>query len=70
MERRDIKAALLICGFETHKHRDFIVETEFGTWRSFTPFDSNIFATLGARLAFAGFNITAAQILNLSGLKF
>ena len=68
MERRDIKAALLICGFEIREHRDFIVDTEFDTWRSFTLVDSNVFATLGARLAFTGFDITATQILSLSVL--
>ena len=70
MERQDIKAALHICGFKTLVHRDFIVETEFGIWRSFTSVDSNVFATFGARLAFAGYNVTATQILNLSVLKF
>ena len=69
MERRHIKAALRICGFETRECRDFIVETEFGTWRSFSSVDSNFFAALGDRLEFAGFNITATQTLNLSVLK-
>ena len=66
MERRHIKAALRICGFESSECRDFIVETEFDSWRSFT----NSFTTLGGRLATAGYNITAAQTLNLSVLKF
>ena len=70
MERRDIKAALRIFGFKTREYCDFVVETEFGTWRSFASVDSNIFATLGACLAFVGYNGTATQILNLSVLKF
>ena len=69
-ERQDIKTALLICGFEVHELCDFIIDTEFGTWRSFTFVDSNVFATLGARLAFEGFNITATQTISLSILKF
>ena len=70
MVRRFIKASLLTCGFESRECRDFIVDTEFGTWRSSPSVDSNFFATLGDRLAFAGFNITATQTLNLSVLKF
>ena len=66
MERRHIKAALRICGFELSECRDFIVETEFDSWRSFT----NSLTTLGGRLATAGYSITAAQTLNLSVLKF
>ena len=70
MERRHIKASLLICGFESRECRDFIVDTEFSTWRSFVSVYSHVIATLGARLAAAGFVVTATQMLNLSVLKF
>ena len=67
MERRDIKAALFICGFERCRHHDFIADTEFNSWESFTLVDSDAFATLGE---FADFNISATQILRLLVLKF
>ena len=70
MERRHIKASLIICGFESRECRDFIVDTEFSTWRSFVSVYSHVIATLGARLAAAGFVVTATQMLNLSVLKF
>ena len=70
MERRFIKASLLTCGFKDPDCRDFIVGTEFGTWRSFYSVDPNVFATLRGRLAGAGFDCTAIQMLNLSVLKF
>ena len=70
MERQFIKASLLTCRFKSRECRDFIVDTEFGTWGSFYSVDSNVFATLRGRLAAAGFDITATQMLNLSVLKF
>ena len=70
MERRFIKSSLLTCGFKDPDCLDFIVGTEFGTWRAFRSVDPNVFATLRGRLAGAGFDCTATQMLNLSVLKF
>ena len=67
MERQDIKAVLFICGFERRRHRNFIVDTEFNSWESFTLVDSDAFATLGQ---IADFYVSATQILRLSVLKF
>ena len=49
------------------RHCDFIVNTEFSTWKSFTLVDFNAFTTFGE---FTGFNISATRILCLSVLKF
>ena len=70
MERQHIKAALRTCGFEPRQCREFLVNTEFGSWRSFSSVNTDFFDALGDRLKIAGFNITVRQTLNLSVLKF
>ena len=67
MKQRDIKAAHFICGFERRRHCDFIVDTEFNSWESFTLVDSDAFVTLGQ---IADFDVSATQILCLSVRKF
>ena len=70
MEQRNIQAALRTCGFEAREDCDFVVETEFGDWRSFPSVDSDVFVTLGACLVVTRCKVTAIQMLNLSVLKF
>ena len=60
MERRDIKEALITCGFTERRHCDFIVDTErFNRWESFTLVDFDAFATLGQ---ITDFDVSATQL--------
>ena len=70
MERRQIRSALRACGFTKREEQDFIVDTEFGDWISFSSVNSGVFAALGNRLAIAGCRVTATGMHNLSVLKF